>query len=252
MPLTCQEKVALVTGSATGIGRATALEFARQGARVVVADINIDGGKATVRDIQADGGEALFVRTDVSKLSDVEALVRQTVDTFGQLDCAFNNAGILGELAATFELAEANWDRVMAVNLKGIWLCMKYEIRQMLQHGGGAIVNTSSLFGLVGAANVSAYVASKHGVSGLTKAAALECAQQGIRINAICPGTTRTPMLDSVVQGDPQVEADFIALEPTGRLALPEEIAAAVLWLCSDAASFVTGHMMSVDGGRTA
>ena len=245
-------KVALVTGGATGIGRSTALAFSREGAKVAIADINDNAGQETVNEIQSAGGEAIFVHTDVSQSRQVESLVDQVVQTWKSLDCAFNNAGILGDINSVDQTSEENWDRVMGVNLKGIWLCMKYEISEMLKLGGGTIVNTSSLFGLVGATEVPAYVASKHGVSGVTKAAALENAQRGIRINAVCPGTTRTPMLDRVVEENPDAEAEFIALEPTGRLANPEEIAAAVIWLNSDAASFVTGHMMSVDGARTA
>ena len=247
-----ENKVALITGGGSGIGRATAVTFAKEGAKVVVADVNIEGGEGTVRAIKEADREGLFVHADVSKSPDVKALVDKAVETYGRLDCAFNNAGILGANALTPDVAEENWDSVISVNLKGVWLCLKYEIPQMLKGGGGAIVNTSSLFGLVGSECLSAYVASKHGVSGLTKTAALEYAQKNIRINAVCPGTIHTPMYERVVAGNPEVEAQFIALEPTGRLGAPEEVAEAVVWLCSDAASFVTGHMMSVDGGRFA
>ena len=211
-----EDRVALVTGAGSGIGRATALMFAREGAKVVVADVNTDGGENTVRRIEKAGHEGLFVHADVSRAAEVEELVDRAVEAYGRLDCAFNNAGILGTIANTADTTEADWDKVMAVNLKGIWLCMKYEIPQMLEGGGGAIVNSSSLFGLVGAENLSAYVASKHGVAGLTKTAALEYAPQRIRVNAVCPGTIRTDMYDRVVDGDSEVEAQFIALEPTG------------------------------------
>ena len=245
-------KVALVTGAGAGIGRASALAFAAAGARVMVSDVVVDGGEETVGQIQAAGGEATFVRADVSQRTDVEALVRQTVETYGRLDCAHNNAGIEGELAATADCAEANWDRTIAINLKGVWLCMRSEIPQMLQQGGGAIVNTSSVAGLVGFPNLPAYVASKHGVAGLTRTAALEYAEQGIRVNAVCPGVIHTAMIDRIVGGDAEAEAQFTALEPVGRIGSPAEVAQAVVWLCSDAASFVTGVAMPVDGGFVA
>lgn len=247
-----EDKVALVTGAAAGIGRASALAFAGGGARVMVSDVVVDGGEETVGQIQANGGEATFVRADVSQTADVEALVRQTVETYGRLDCAHNNAGIEGDMAATADCAEANWDRTIAINLKGVWLCMKYEIPQMLQQGGGAIVNTSSVAGLVGFANLPAYVATKHGVAGLTRTAALEYAEQGIRVNAVCPGVIQTAMIDRIVGGDAEAEAQFTALEPVGRMGSPAEVAQAVVWLCSDAASFVTGVAMPVDGGFVA
>ena len=247
-----ENKIALVTGASTGIGRATAVLFAKEGANLVIGDINDQGGEETQAMIKTTGRDGVFVHADVSKASDVQRLINTVMETFGRLDCAFNNAGILGDRANMAESDEANWDRVMGVNLKGVYLCMKYEIPHMLIGGSGSIVNTCSLFGLVGAEDCSAYVASKHAVAGLTKAAALEYARQGFRVNAVCPGTTRTPMLDSVVNGNPEVEAEYIALEPTGRLADPQEIAEAVVWLSSDAASFVTGHTLSVDGGRTA
>ena len=245
-------RVALVTGAAAGIGRASALAFAAAGARVMVSDVVVDGGAETVGQIQANGGEATFVRADVSQTADVEALVRQTVETYGRLDCAHNNAGIEGELAATADCAEANWDRTIAINLKGVWLCMKYEIPHMLEQGGGAIVNTSSVAGLVGFPNLPAYVATKHGVAGLTRTAALEYAEQGIRVNAVCPGVIQTAMIDRIVGGDAEAEAQFTALEPVGRMGSPAEVAQAVVWLCSDAASFVTGVAMPVDGGFVA
>jgi len=245
-------KVALVTGGGSGIGRATALAFAREGAKVVVADVGVEGGEETVRQIKAAGGEATFVRTDVAKAADVEALIAKTVQTYGRLDCAFNNAGIEGVLTSTVESSEENWDRVIDINLKGVWLCLKAEIPQMLKQGGGAIVNTASAAGLIGIAGGSAYVASKHGVNGLTKTAALEYAKQGIRVNAVCPGVIRTPMVERGFASNPQMMEAMVAVEPIGRLGKPEEIGEAVVWLCSDAASFVTGLPMAVDGGWTA
>jgi NAD(P)-dependent dehydrogenase (short-subunit alcohol dehydrogenase family) len=245
-------KIALVTGGASGIGRATALAFAREGAKVIVSDIVVEGGEETVQMVKAAGREALFVKADVSKATEVETLIRKVVETYGRLDCAFNNAGIEGVLVPTAECSEENWDRTLAINLKGVWLCMKYEIPQMLTQGGGAIVNTSSLAGLVGFATMPAYVASKHGVAGLTKAAALEYAKAGLRINAVCPGSILTPMTDRLIGGDEALRAQILALEPMGRQGRPEEIAEAVVWLCSDAASFVTGHAMAVDGGWVA
>ncbi len=244
-----QGKVALVTGGSSGIGRASALIFAREGAKVVVADMNTEGGEETVRQIRAAGGEALFVPADVSKAAEVEALVRRTVEAYGRLDCAHNNAGIEGKMATTVEDTEENWERVLKINLMGVWLCMKYEIPQMLQQGGGAIVNTASDAGLLGVPRMGAYVASKHGVVGLTKSAALEYAKAGIRINAVCPGVIETPMLERVSGQRPGLVERMVAGEPIGRAGKPEEIAEAAVWLCSDAASFVTGVAMPVDGG---
>ena len=245
-------KVVLVTGAGSGIGRESALAFAAAGGRVVVSDVVVGGGEETVAQIKAAGGEATFVRADVSQRADVEALVRQTVESYGRLDCAHNNAGIEGDLAPTCDCTEANWDRTIAVNLKGVWLCMKYEIPQMVEQGGGVIVNTSSVAGLVGFLNLPAYVATKHGVAGLTRTAALEYADQGIRVNAVCPGVINTPMIDRIVAGDAEAEAQFTALEPVGRMGSPAEVAQAVVWLCSDRASFVTGIAMPVDGGFVA
>jgi NAD(P)-dependent dehydrogenase (short-subunit alcohol dehydrogenase family) len=245
-------KVALVTGGASGIGRATALTFAREGAKLVVADMNEDGGHQTVHMITEKGGEAIFVQVDVTSASAVEAMILKTVETYGRIDCAHNNAGISGGLSArTAEYPEDAWHQVIAVNLTGVWLCMKYEIPQMLHHGGGTIVNTASAAGLVGGRGMSAYVASKHGVVGLTKTAALEYAQQGIRVNCVCPGVIHTPMTERGLS-DPELRARIIATEPIGRVGTPEEVAEAVVWLCSDAASFVTGHTMTVDGGYVA
>lgn len=245
-------KVALVTGAGSGIGRASAVAFAREGAKVVVADIVVEGGEETVRMITAAGGEAIFVKTDVSKASEVEALISKIVATYGRLDCAFNNAGIEGEIVPTVETKEEVWDRTIAINLTGVWLCMKSEIAQMLKQGGGAIVNTASVAGLIGIPGFSGYVASKHGVNGLTKTAALEYAKQGIRVNAVCPGGIRTGMYERMVRTNPQFVEGIAAVEPVGRIGKPEEIAEAAVWLCSDAASFVTGLPMVVDGGWTA
>jgi NAD(P)-dependent dehydrogenase (short-subunit alcohol dehydrogenase family) len=246
-------KVALVTGGASGIGRACAQLFAREGASVVVSDVALEGGHETVRLIEEDGGEASFVEADVSKAAQVEALVGRALEAYGRLDYAFNNAGIEGRMATnTADYSEEDWDRVIAVNLKGVWLCMKHEIPQMLSQGAGSIVNNSSVEGLVGLQGTSAYAASKHGVVGLTKTAALEYAQSGIRVNAVCPGLIRTPMVERYSRGDAEIEAQFAAVEPVGRMGTPEEVAEAVVWLCSESASFVTGHAMAVDGAYVA
>jgi NAD(P)-dependent dehydrogenase (short-subunit alcohol dehydrogenase family) len=246
------DKIAVVTGGGSGIGRATALAFAREGAKVVVSDVVVSGGEETVQMIKAAGGQAVFVKADVSKAAEVEALIKQTVATYGRLDCAFNNAGIAGQLAPTAEGSEENWDRTIAINLTGVWLCMKAELTQMLKQGGGAIVNTASTMGLVAMPGASAYVASKHGVNGLTKTAALEYAKQGIRVNAVCPGVINTPLVEQVIRDNSQMAEMMVAVHPVGRLGKPQEIAEAVVWLCSDAASFVTGLPMVVDGGWTA
>lgn len=247
-------KVALVTGGASGIGRATALIFAREGAKLIIADMNEDGGHQTVHMITEQGGAATFVKTDVAKATAVEALITQAVQTYGRLDCAHNNAGIGARPRVLMhELPEEGWDRVLDINLKGVWLCMKYEIAQMLKQGGGAIVNTASIMGLVGSWSGSgAYNASKHGVVGLTKTAALEYATSGIRVNAVCPGYIRTPLIEEALISKPEMETQIVARHPLGRMGRPEEIAEAVVWLCSDAASFVTGHTMTVDGGYVA
>jgi NAD(P)-dependent dehydrogenase (short-subunit alcohol dehydrogenase family) len=245
-------KVALVTGGASGIGRAAALAFAHHGAKVVVADMDEAGGEETVALARAENTDAMFVRTDVAQRADVEVLVNTAAQTYGHIDFAFNNAGISGAQAMLAEYPEESWDRVIGINLKGIWLCMKYELQQMLKQGRGVIINTSSTAGETGSRGVSAYVASKHGVVGLTKAAALEYARSNIRINAILPGTIHTPLIDTFTGGDDRILQQFAEGEPIGRLGTPEEVASAVIWLCSDGASFVTGTTLAVDGGRLA
>lgn len=242
-----EDKVTLVTGGASGIGRATALVFAREGAKVVVADVNTEGGKETQGLIRETGAEATFVKCDISRASDVEGMLKKAVDNYGRLDCAFNNAGV-GVMKSTVDCTEEEWDMVISVNLKGTWLCMKYEIIQMLKQGGGTIVNTASVLGLIAIQGYASYITSKHGLVGLTKAAALDYAQAGIRINAVCPGSVVTPMFEPVL-ADPELKDLVEKMHPLGRFAQPEEISEAVLWLCSDAASFVTGAALPVDGG---
>jgi NAD(P)-dependent dehydrogenase (short-subunit alcohol dehydrogenase family) len=244
-------KVALVTGASSGIGKATALAFAREGARVVVADIQ-PCGASVVKEIEESGGGAIFVQTDVSNPEEVAAMVRTAVTAYGGLDIAFNNAGTEGTSAPTADCTQENWDRTIAVNLTGAWLCMKEELEQMLRQHHGVIVNCASVAGLVGFRGSPAYVASKHGLVGLTKTAALEYATDGIRVNAICPGVIDTPMIDRFTGGKPELEAQLNAAEPMGRMGHPEEIADAVLWLCSDGASFTTGQAIAVDGGWVA
>ena len=245
-----KDKVAIVTGGAFGIGKATAIAFAKKGARVVIADLVEDA--EAVNAIKALGGEVIFIKCDVSKTEDVKAMIEKTIATFGRLDYAFNNAGIEGSNGTTQECSEENWDKTIAVNLKGIWLCMKQEIPEILKQGKGVIINCASVAGLIGFPGLPAYVASKHGVIGLTKTSALECAKLGIRVNAVCPGAIKTPMIDRLTGNKKEVEAQFTGLEPIGRLGQPEEVANAVLWLCSDEASFVTGHAMALDGGWVA
>jgi NAD(P)-dependent dehydrogenase (short-subunit alcohol dehydrogenase family) len=244
-------KVAFVTGAANGIGRAAALAFAREGASVVVADVAEQGNQETARMIEEAGGRALAVRCDVSRAEDVKAALDQTVETFGRLDFAFNNAGVEQPIMATAELTEKEWDRIVDINLRGVFLCMRHEIPLMLKQRGGVIVNTSSGAGVKGFAGQGAYCAAKHGVVGLTKTAALDYAKANIRVNAVCPGIIETPMMDRFSGGTPQGRERVIAQEPVGRMGKPEEIAAAVVWLCSDAAAFVIGHAMVIDGGQT-
>ncbi|MBM3131967.1 MAG: SDR family oxidoreductase [Chloroflexi bacterium] len=245
-------KVALVTGAGSGIGRATALLFAQEGAKVVVVDIVPEGGKETVNMIKKAGGEALFVQVDISRADQVQAMIKKAVDTYGRLDCAANNAGIEAQPAPTADCTEADFDRTVAVNLKGTFLCMKYEIQQMLKQGGGTIVNTSSMAGMVGVAGMPAYTAAKHGIVGLTRTAALEYGTAGIRVNAVCPGATRTPMVQQIITAMPELGKGMEANHPIGRIGEPNEIAEAIVWLCSDESSFVTGHPMAVDGGLLA
>ncbi len=250
MEVSFKNKVALVTGGASGIGRATAIAFARKGAKVVVADWKEN--YETVNLLREIGSEAIFIKCDVSKMADIKVMIEKTMIEFGRLDYAFNNAGVEGIQANTWDCTEENWDKTINVDLKGIWLCMKYEIPEMLKQGKGVIINCASVAGLVGFEGLPAYVASKHGVVGLTKTAALECAKLGIRVNAVCPGVIQTPMIDRLTNKERENIEQFKSLEPIGRFGLPEEIANAVIWMCSDEASFVTGHAMAIDGGFVA
>jgi NAD(P)-dependent dehydrogenase (short-subunit alcohol dehydrogenase family) len=245
-------KVALITGGGSGIGRATAMLFAREGARVAIADYSVEGGERTLRAIKEAGGDAIFLAADVANHKDVEAMVKKTVEHYGRLDCAFNNAGIEGEFSATPDCTLDNWQRVIGINLSGVFYCMKYEIPEMLKNGGGTIVNTSSICGLAGIANTSAYTAAKHGVAGLTKTAALEFSSKGIRVNAVCPGFIRTPMVARVMDRGSFDEKAVVQTHPINRLGQAEEIAEAVLWLSTDASSFVSGVPMPIDGAYLA
>jgi len=245
-------RTALVTGGGSGLGRSAALEFARLGASVVVADYRADAASQTVQAIEAQGGQGLSLTVDVTEPREVEAMVATAVEAFGGLHCAVNSAGTTTSVrTATHEFEPEEWSRVINVNLTGVWLSMKYEIAHMLA-GGGAIVNLSSIYGLVGASGTAAYTASKHAVAGLTKAAALDYAKQGIRVNAISPGYIRTPMVEAVIQEQPRLEDWMNARTPMGRIGVPDEIGQTAVWLCSDAASFVNGLIMPVDGGLTA
>src|SRR6266481_1998313 len=247
-----QGKVILVTGGGSGIGRATSVLLARESAKVMIADYVPESAERTVKMIKDAGGEASYIAADVSVTQQVEMMITKTVETYGRLDGAFNNAGIEGKMADTIAYPEDVFDRVLAINLKGVWLCMKYEIPQMLKNGGGSIVNTASGAGLVGVEQLSAYNASKHGVVGLTKTAALEFAQKNIRVNCVCPGLINTPMVARMIDSGGMNEQEFLAAEPVGRMGQPEEIGEGGVWLLSDAASFVTGHAMSIDGGFVA
>ncbi len=245
-------KVTLITGAASGIGKATAQAFAREGAKLLLADTQEAEGNALAESLRREGAAAAFLRCDVSRPAEVEGMVARVMSEFGRLDAACNNAGIEGPQSRTADCEEADWDRVIAVNLKSVWLCMKREIPAMLAGGGGAIVNMSSVAGLVGFPGLPAYVASKHGILGLTRTAALEYAGQGIRVNAVCPGVIHTPMIDRLVQENAGMLQTLTAGEPVGRMGKPEEIASAVVWLCSQESSFVTGHPLVVDGGWVA
>lgn len=245
-------KVALVTGAGSGIGLATAEAFAEAGASVVLADVQEQAVRTTTEQLVSGGRKALAIRCDVTDDGQVASMIEQTVSSFGRLDAAFNNAGVMQHRVDTADISSDEWDRVMAINLRGVWSCMKYELLQMLRLGSGAIVNCSSLGGVVGNPGLAADHASKHGVIGLTKTAALEYAARGIRINAVCPGSINTPMAQALTGGDPSILAELVRDEPIGRLGKPEEIAGAVLWLCSPSASYVVGHALLVDGGYTA
>jgi NAD(P)-dependent dehydrogenase (short-subunit alcohol dehydrogenase family) len=247
-----KDKVALITGGGSGIGRATALIFAREGARLVLADLNRKGAEETAAMAEKAGCQAIAIECDVLKPAAVEELVQQTVKRFGRLDCAFNNAGVAGDLARTAESTEQCWDFVVGIDLKAVWLCMKYEIAQMLKQKSGAIVNTASIAGLGANPLGIAYSAAKHGVLGLTRTAAVEYARIPIRVNAVCPGVTETPMVEAGIAKRPKMRETFQKIHPMGRLGRPEEIGEAVAWLSSDAASFVTGIPLPVDGGFTA
>ena len=246
-------RVALVTGAGSGIGRATSLVFAREGAKVMAVDLAEGPMQETVDLIVGGGGEASGMTADVSKADEVQRMVSETVSRFGRIDAAFNNAGIhTGTRIPFHEYPEDEWDRVIGVNLKGVWLCIKYELPQMLVQGGGAIVNTSSVAGLVASSGTSAYTASKHGVAGLTKSAAIDYARQGIRVNAVAPGVIMTPMMDLIMESNNTPQDELHNDQPIGRMGKPEEIAEVVVWLCTDAASYVTGHVFPIDGGYMA
>ena len=245
-------KVALITGGTTGIGRDTAILFAKSGAKIVVSGRREAEGNETINLVRAAGGDGLFVKSDVSKSADVRSLVQKTVEKFGRLDLAFNNAGVEGQWKPIIEQSEEDWDSVININLKGTWLCLKYEILQMLKQGSpGAIVNMSSVAGLMGSAGAAIYVASKHGVIGLTRTVALEYASKGIRVNAVCPAVIETAMADRAFPA-PEIKKRLLAMHPIGRFGKPTEIAEAVLWLCSSKSSFVTGHYITLDGGMLA
>jgi NAD(P)-dependent dehydrogenase (short-subunit alcohol dehydrogenase family) len=245
-------KIVLITGAGSGIGRAASLAFVEAGASVVIADIREKNGLETVKEINSVNGKAIFIAADVSVESDIKTLIDSVVATYGRLDYAFNNAGITGKMGTTTTCTEENWDHMTQVHLKGVWLCMKHEILQMEMQGSGAIVNSASVGGLVGFSGNAAYVAAKHGIVGLTKAAAVEYAGVGIRVNAICPGFIRTPMVDHLISINAIDQAEVIQQHPIGRMGTPDEVAEAVVWLCSESASFITGHALAVDGGYLA
>jgi len=245
-------KSVLITGAASGIGRATALVAAREGAALVLADVSADAGESTAAEIRQRGGQAAFARCDVTRQAEVDAAVQRAVDLYGRLDGAFNNAGIEGSLAATADYPDDVFERVIQVNLIGVWRCLRAELAAMLKQGKGAIVNTASVAGLVGAKAMPAYDASKHGVVGLTKSCALDYAKKGVRVNAVCPGVIQTPMVDRLASAAPGMMRALVGVEPVGRVGAPEEIGEAVVWLLSDSSSFVTGTTLAVDGGLTA
>jgi NAD(P)-dependent dehydrogenase (short-subunit alcohol dehydrogenase family) len=245
-------KVVVITGGAAGIGRATAIAFAQRGASVVIGDIDGAGAEAAAASIRDNGGEASSVRVDVTKPVEIQQMIASATGQYGGLDYAFNNAGFVGSNAGIVDTSEEDWHRVMATNLTGVWLCMKYEIPEMLKRGKGAIVNNGSVLGLVGTAGTVSNVASKHGVSGLTKSAALQFAPRGIRVNAVAPGLVHTPLTDRITAARPGAAAAMLSVVPQGRWCEPEEIADVVVFLCSDGASHVTGHVMPIDGGWTA
>lgn len=246
-------KVAIITGAASGIGRSAAMLFAREGSMVAVVDTAVDGGEETVQEIRKLGGEAFFVKTDVTNEDEVRAMIERTVSTFERLDCAFNNAGITTHTTSFEKFSNEIWTRIVDVDLKGVWLCMKYELATMREQGHGSIVNTSSYLGLVGSRGSNpAYHAAKHGVIGLTRSAAVQYAKAGIRVNAVCPGATETPQISELLEADPNLRAAMTNISPMGRLGKPEEVAQAAAWLLSDRSSFVTGQALAVDGGAVA
>ena len=247
-----EDKVVLITGGGSGIGKATALLFAKAGAKLALADINAQAGQETAEFITSHGSEAIFIQADVSQADQVLNMVEETVARYGRLDCAFNNAGIEGETKRTMDVTEDDFDRIIAINLKGVWLCMKYELEQMVRQGHGSIVNTASVAGLVGAHSLPVYAASKHGVVGLTRSAAVEYARKGIRVNAVCPAVIRTAMVERAMEAFPKLQEGMVGNNPSKRLGEADEVAEAVLWLCSDASSFTNGATLTVDGGLTA
>ncbi|NBX69327.1 MAG: SDR family oxidoreductase [Proteobacteria bacterium] len=246
-----RNKVCFITGASSGIGQATAIAFARLGGNVVCIDTDAEKGKETLAKIHQVQSEGLFIQCNVSQTEEVEKAINETVKTFGKIDIAFNNAGVEGRQANITDSTEENWDHVLGINLKGVWLCMKNELRQMLKQGHGTIVNCASIAGQIGFQDMGSYVASKHGVIGLTRTAALEFAKSNIRVNAICPGVIQTPMIDRYIGKNPELRADLLQAIPLSRFGEPDEIASAVVWLCSEGASYMTGQTLTIDGGWT-